>query len=316
MKPYLFLILTVLLASLTASAGRPNDTTAIITFAIIGDYGSNDTNELHVATMVDNWNPDFIVTVGDNSYDDDKGDNLDVNVGKYYSKYIYNPKNPKVKVDSTGKAFAQRKNLFFPCMGNHDAKNPESYTNYLSYFDVPKNYSFKQGPCSFYLFYSGPHGHGNGNGEFDDETKAFIHSSLVNKRPDNDFKLVFFHHPPYSSNMMGNPKINAAFDFDTLHVDAVICGHEHQYERIEHVNASNPPIYIVNGAGGADLTDDKYINKKALPADLISRLLDNHHFGAIKATLMYTARTKTLYFEYYTVDSQGYHLEDKFCILK
>ncbi|MCW3125627.1 MAG: phoA [Bacteroidetes bacterium] len=316
MKHILFSIVVVSCVSLSAMASKAGDTSSIVTFAIIGDYGSGDTNELHVANMVDGWNPEFIITVGDNSYDDDSGDNLDINVGRYYGKYIYNPKNPKVHSDPKGKASLQKKNLFFPCMGNHDAKNEASFTNYLAYFDVPKNYTFSWGPCSFYFFYSGPHGHASGNGEFDAETKAYINSSLSSKTAGDSFKLVFFHHPPHSSNMMGNPKINAAFDFDTMNVDAVICGHEHQYERISHARPGVTPIYVVNGSGGAELTPDSQISRRALGPDLVSSFLDNHHFGAVKATLITTSMNKVLHFEYYTVDGQGSHLVDQYFLEK
>jgi tartrate-resistant acid phosphatase type 5 len=39
-------------------------------FAVIGDYGEDDGNELAVANLVKSWNPDFIITVGDNKEDD------------------------------------------------------------------------------------------------------------------------------------------------------------------------------------------------------------------------------------------------------
>src|SRR3954464_3130288 len=38
------------------------------TFAIIGDYGEDSKGEADVAAMVKGWNPDFIITVGDNNY--------------------------------------------------------------------------------------------------------------------------------------------------------------------------------------------------------------------------------------------------------
>ena len=38
-------------------------------FAVIGDYGEDGGNELTIANLVKNWNPDFIITVGDNNYD-------------------------------------------------------------------------------------------------------------------------------------------------------------------------------------------------------------------------------------------------------
>ena len=38
-----------------------------ICFAVIGDYGKSGEDELAVANMVKSWNPDFIITTGDNN---------------------------------------------------------------------------------------------------------------------------------------------------------------------------------------------------------------------------------------------------------
>ena len=37
-------------------------------FAAIGDYGDGSANESDVAALVGGWNPDFIITLGDNRY--------------------------------------------------------------------------------------------------------------------------------------------------------------------------------------------------------------------------------------------------------
>src|SRR5690349_1319159 len=39
-----------------------------VRFAVIGDYGEAGQPEHDVATLVHSWTPDFVVTVGDNSY--------------------------------------------------------------------------------------------------------------------------------------------------------------------------------------------------------------------------------------------------------
>ena len=57
--------LTVLMSGALATAA-PLAQTGSIRFAAFGDYGSNSSNEQAVATMVASWNPDFIITTGDN----------------------------------------------------------------------------------------------------------------------------------------------------------------------------------------------------------------------------------------------------------
>ena len=42
-----------------------------VRFAAIGDYGVASSNELALANLIKNWNPDFIITLGDNNYPDD-----------------------------------------------------------------------------------------------------------------------------------------------------------------------------------------------------------------------------------------------------
>ena len=41
---------------------------ALARFAVIGDYGNDSADEARVARMVSGWDPDFIITTGDNNY--------------------------------------------------------------------------------------------------------------------------------------------------------------------------------------------------------------------------------------------------------
>ncbi|MFZ1281825.1 MAG: hypothetical protein WAR59_13380, partial [Ignavibacteriaceae bacterium] len=60
-----------------------------VKFAAIGDYGLAGENELAVANLVKGWNPDFIVTLGDNNYPLGADSTIDQNIGQYYHDYIY-----------------------------------------------------------------------------------------------------------------------------------------------------------------------------------------------------------------------------------
>ncbi|NIW44652.1 MAG: hypothetical protein GWN30_07780, partial [Gammaproteobacteria bacterium] len=59
-----------------------------LTFAVIGDYGLAGQQEADVASLVESWNPEFIITVGDNNYPDGKAETIDENIGQYYAEYI------------------------------------------------------------------------------------------------------------------------------------------------------------------------------------------------------------------------------------
>ena len=83
----------------------------VVRFAVIGDYGVDDANELAVASLLKtNLRPDFIVTVGDNQYDG--AANIDHDIGKYFQEYIGNYRGTYGAGASS--------NRFFPALGNHD----------------------------------------------------------------------------------------------------------------------------------------------------------------------------------------------------
>ena len=50
-------------------------------FAVIGDYGLAGPAELDVANQVKSWNPDFIVSLGDNNYASGSAATIDANIG-------------------------------------------------------------------------------------------------------------------------------------------------------------------------------------------------------------------------------------------
>src|SRR5690349_14171177 len=57
-------------------------------FAAIGDYGAANSNELAVANLIKSWNPDFIITLGDNNYPDGAASTIDSRIGQYFHGYI------------------------------------------------------------------------------------------------------------------------------------------------------------------------------------------------------------------------------------
>ena len=68
--------------SSASSLAIPAGTT--VRFAHIGDYGSSSSNENRVANLVKGWNPDFIVTDGDNNYPNGAASTIDQNIGQFY----------------------------------------------------------------------------------------------------------------------------------------------------------------------------------------------------------------------------------------
>lgn len=217
---------------------------AKINFAVIGDYGKDNSDEQKVAALVDRNNPEFIITVGDNNYRDGCMSTIDDNIGKYFQKYIYNYKGKYGKGSKT-----QR---FYPSLGNHDWRAQEECPEegglpYELYFDLPGNeryYDFVKGPVHFFALDSDWR-EPDGNQMNSKQYRWFKETIGKSKSP---IKIAFFHHPPYSSGEHGNES-DMQWDFAALGVDLVLAGHDHMYERIERDGIT----YVVNGLGGASI---------------------------------------------------------------
>ncbi len=211
-----------------------------IRFAVIGDYGSGDQNEAHVSKLVKSWNPDFIVTTGDNNYPTGSANTIDQNIGKYYHEYIA----PYQGEYGVGAA----QNLFFPTLGNHDWMS-QAAQPYLDYFQLPGNeryYDFTWGAVHFFMLDSDsnePDGVGSSS-----KQAQWLQAKLQTST--SPWQLVFFHHPPYTSGLRGAVEW-MRWPFIDWGVDAVLCGHDHYYERLN----INGLVYFINGAGGGSLYD-------------------------------------------------------------
>ena len=94
--------LLILLLFTAAQAGA-------VHFAVIKDFGVDNSAELSVAALIKSWNPEFIVTTGDNSCTSYP---IDDNVGRYFADFIGNYKG----LHGPGSPI----NRFFPSLGNHD----------------------------------------------------------------------------------------------------------------------------------------------------------------------------------------------------
>ena len=217
------------------------------TFAIIGDYGADNGDELAVANLVKSQNPDFIVTVGDNTYGSRTQDNA---IGKYYSDYIGNYKG--------GFGTGSETNRFFPALGNHDWSDGGGIDGYLDYFTLPeassgteRYYDFVQGPVHFFVLDSD--GREPDGRTADSDQARWLEAGL--KSSDTPWQIVVMHHPPYSSGGHG-PQTALRWPYEEWGADAVLSGHEHSYERlIKDDNGDGVTIpYFVNGIGGAGIS--------------------------------------------------------------
>jgi tartrate-resistant acid phosphatase type 5 len=209
-------------------------------FVLLGDFGFDDANELAVAALVKAWSPDFIVTLGDNSYPDSTPQTIDETIGKYYSDFIF-PYRGKYGAGAT----EQR---FYACLGNHDwgVGNVKAHTDY---FDLPGNeryWEIAKGPVRFFCVDSDTH-------EPDGTTAGSVQGAWLQQQlgaARDPFRIVVFHHPAHSSGFHGS-QTYMQWPFQAWGASAVYTGHDHDYERFDFGPGSIP--YVVQGTGGADL---------------------------------------------------------------
>jgi len=232
-----------------------------VRFAAFGDYGSNNANEQAVADLVNSWNPDLIITTGDNSYDSTA---FDDNVGQYYYDYIG---------DYTGTyGVGSPTNRFFPSLGNNDyTSSGAGLSTYLSYFTLPgtgiassntsgneRYYDFVWGPVHFFAIDSNPAGTDGAPGDGRSETSpqaVWLQAQLAAST--SPWKIVYMHHAPYSSGDFHGTAENAVMQwpYEDWGATAVLAGHDHVYERIIRDDNSDGVdfAYFITGAGGGGL---------------------------------------------------------------
>lgn len=210
-----------------------------VRFAVIGDFGWAGPPAQDVSDLIHGWNPDFIITVGDNNYPIGEAATIDQNIGQYYHDFIF----PYKGVYGPGASV----NRFFPSLGNHDWFTPDAQA-YLDYFTLPGNgryYDVLHGPVHLFALDS--------DGKEPDGTtdtsvqglwlKAKLSASTAK------WKLVFMHHPPFSSGI--NPLHGQLqWPFEAWGATAVLAGHDHDYERF----AFGIPYFVIGVSGAPNLS--------------------------------------------------------------
>lgn len=218
-----------------------------IHFATVGDIGNGSSDVIAVGKKVHSARPELLVTLGDNAYPD--GSETDFQVR------FFEPLSPMLSDVP-----------IFPSVGNHEYVT-NSAGPYLSNFHLPTNnargteryYSFDWGFVHFVSLDS------NCNSSslctFAEQAE-WLAKDL--EASDAAWKIVFFHHPPWSSGAHGNATtVRNAFApvFEKYGVDLVLTGHDHNYERSKPMKGTTPqaswapgaPVYLVVGSGGASL---------------------------------------------------------------
>ncbi len=209
-----------------------------VSFAVIGDFGAAGENEAKVAELVRSHHPDFVITTGDNNYPSGAAETIDANIGQYFHEFI-------APYRGTYGPGAQN-NRFFPSLGNHDWRAPGA-TPYLDYFELPGNeryYDVERWPVHLFAIDSDDH-------EPDGTDAGSVQAGWLKAelaRSSAPWKVVYFHHPPYSSGLHGSTH-EMRWPFREWGASIVYAGHDHHYERF----LVDGFPYVVNGVGGNEL---------------------------------------------------------------
>jgi hypothetical protein len=183
-----------------------------VKFAVIGDTGTGDKNQLAIAKQLYSYHSrfpyEFIIMMGDNLYGGDSP--------KDYDKKFASPYKPIL--DSGVK--------FYASLGNHDDPSQRYYKPFN--MNGERYYTFKPGNSNVRFF-------ALDSNYMDAKQLDWLDQQLV--ASGSDWKICFFHHPPYSSGETHGSAVALRDQVEPVFlkygVNVVFTGHEHFYERIK-----------------------------------------------------------------------------------
>jgi acid phosphatase type 7 len=200
------------------------DDPAPVRFLAFGDSGGGGSDQKALLDQMYDFPYDLMIHTGDLAYDDGTIREFDANVFGIYTELFRNIP-------------------FFPAAGNHEY-NTSSAAPFRSVFSLPgdsgeKWYSYDWGRVHFVALdteasYS--------------EQAAWLDADLAASTL--PWKIVYLHRPPYSSGEHGSDtslRTALAPVLARHHVQLVLAGHDHDYERMI---PQDGVAYVVTGGGG------------------------------------------------------------------
>ncbi len=224
-------------AQTPGAAGVPNRKDSL-KFVAMGDNGTGDRAQYEVAAQMHRWHGTFpfelVIMLGDNMYGSQR------------------PRDFVDKFETPYKPLLEAGVKFYAALGNHD--------NVTSRFYKPWNmngeryYSYAKRRVRFFVLDSD---------YMEPKQLHWIENELKDAR--EDWKIVYFHHPLYSSGGTHGSQVDLRVTLEPLFVkygvNVVYSGHDHIYERVKPQKGI---YYFVSGSAGQLRRGD--LRKTALTA--------------------------------------------------
>jgi predicted phosphodiesterase len=199
-------------------------------FAVIGDYGTGESDQIAVAQRMfqyHNKTPlDFVLTVGDNIYPNGSG--------RHFSKHFEEP----------FRDILNNRVPFYATLGNHDVKDGRADQMQYSNFNMNgrRYYTIRKGNglVEFFMIDST---------DVDATQLTWLQNALMTSRA--RWKVALTHQSLYSSGKKHGSDLELRRALEPLYmrygVNVAFSGHDHIYERTKPQNGIQ---YFVTGAGG------------------------------------------------------------------
>lgn len=217
-----------------------------VKFVIIGDTGTGTAKQNELGDVLlssrSSFPYEFVLMMGDNLYGGEK------------------PVDFKMKFEDVYRPILDQNVKFYATLGNHD----EPAQRYYEFFNMngKEYYRFTKGNVAFYCL--------NSN-YMDQKQVKWMEDELA--KDTSDWKIAFFHHPPYSSGGKhgSDTQLREVVEpiFVKYGVNVVLAGHEHFYERIK---PQKGVYYFISGAGGklrsGDVKERSPLTERAFDKDM------------------------------------------------
>jgi hypothetical protein len=237
-----------------------------VRFLVVGDTGTGTEKQRELAELMHRYRQafpfEFALLMGDNMYGGEKAEDF------------------KAKFEDVYRKLLDEKVTFYASLGNHDESNQRFYD--LFNMKGEEYYRIEKGNVAFYAL--------NSN-YMDKKQVAWLEEQLAKDKA--EWKVAFFHHPPYSSGGKHGSEVGLREVIEPLFVrhgvDVVFAGHEHFYERVKPQKGIH---YFISGAGGklreGDVKKGSPLTAKAYDKDMSFMLVevakDELHFQVISRT--------------------------------